>query len=493
MKNHFLYPIVCLCALFTSCDALENMKCLQEKPIKESVQGFIQTKNDADLVVMSCYKELKMYHNYSRYYHTVSECLSDYCEGNGSYAPGSLMQGLDPTLNERTGNVWAHMYRCIKTCNSILLNMNLANGMSTAEKNQVEAEVRFLRAYVYQILTQCWGPVPFITEKNMGEDGYVRTDVETIWAAGVEDLLFAVENLPEEQELIGRATKYAAATTLCYQYLLQKNYSAAAAAARIVMDSGRFSLVEVSTSEDFKKLFGPDILTTPEEIFYYKYIVADADHNYLSNCFAVMLHAIGEEGAAYFGETRYGGIKTYASNKCIADWPDADLRKEFNMYSADYGGVETLYNKKFWTTEVNGERCANDAPIYRYADVLLYYAEAEAFANGSPDAKALEALNMIHRRAYGYPSTVASPVDYSLSSFADNEAFLKTILSERCYEFCYEAKRWNDLKRVGKLAEYIKYARGVDVGPGGYYWPISNDEIINNKLLDPAKDQNPGY
>ena len=59
--------------------------------------------------------------------------------------------------------------------------------------------------------------------------------------------------------------------------------------------------------------------------------------------------------------------------------------------------------------------------------------------------------------------------------------------------FLGEAKRWNDLKRVGKLAEYIKYARGVDVGPGGYYWPIPNDEIINNKLMDPAKDQNPGY
>lgn len=493
MKNHIIFSIICLSAILTSCEALEDMKCLQEEPIKESVQGFIQTKKDAELVVMSCYKELKMYHNYSRYYHTVSECLSDYCEGAGSYAPGSLMQGLDPTLNERTGNVWAHMYRCIKTCNSILLSLELVDGMSGPEKAEIEAEVRFLRAYVYQTLAQCWGPVPFITEKNMGEDGYVRTDVETILKAGLEDLKFAVENLPEEQELLGRATKYAAATALCYQYLLMKDYTDAAAAARIVIDSGKFSLVEVSTSEDFKKLFGPDILQTSEEIFYYKYIVADSDHNYLSNCFAVMLHAPSAEGAAYFGETRYGGIITYPYNKRMADWSDKDLRKAFNMYPAEREGEETWYNKKFWTTDVNGERCANDAPIYRYADVLLYYAEAEAFAKGAPDAEAVNALNMVHRRAYGYESTKTSPVDFTVSSFADNETFLTAILSERCYEFCYEAKRWNDLKRVGKLAEYVKEARGVDVGPGGYYWPISVDEITNNKLLDPAKDQNPGY
>ena len=70
---------------------------------------------------------------------------------------------------------------------------------------------------------------------------------------------------------------------------------------------------------------------------------------------------------------------------------------------------------------------------------------------------------------------------------------MKVLLEERMYETCYEGKRYNDLKRLGKLAEYVLYAKDIVVSQGAYWFPIPNEEFLYNKGLDISKDQNPGY
>ena len=153
---------------------------------------------------------------------------------------------------------------------------------------------------------------------------------------------------------------------------------------------------------------------------------------------------------------------------------------------------------KFRDRQATGNGAGTDVPVIRYADVLLLYAEARTRSLGAPDDKAMEALNMVHRRGYGYPSASESPVDFKLADYSSLDTFIELLLKESAYEQMFEVgKRYFTLKRLGLLAEYAYRAGRVDspseVSPAAYYWPIPANEFTYNSMLDPNKDQNPGY
>jgi hypothetical protein len=129
------------------------------------------------------------------------------------------------------------------------------------------------------------------------------------------------------------------------------------------------------------------------------------------------------------------------------------------------------------------------APVYRYVEALLFYAEAATRAEGAPSALALERLNMVKRRAYGYDPNTPSPVDYPAGMSED--AFVDAVLQERAYEFILERRRFFDLKRTGKVKEAFA-AAGKNFIDERLYFPIPENEINNNPALSQA-DQNPGY
>ncbi len=128
---------------------------------------------------------------------------------------------------------------------------------------------------------------------------------------------------------------------------------------------------------------------------------------------------------------------------------------------------------------------------YRYADVLLIYAEASAQAAG-PTADGVEKLNMVHRRAYGLDPLQPSSVDFQLAAYT-TETFTDLVVQERGYEFQLEGKRWFDLVRSGRVKEVMKNNIGREVADKHLLWPIPRIEFDLNKGLDPTKDQNPGY
>ena len=135
---------------------------------------------------------------------------------------------------------------------------------------------------------------------------------------------------------------------------------------------------------------------------------------------------------------------------------------------------------------------SNDWPIYRYPEVLLIYAEAANWANGGPTTDAMEYVNKVHRRGYGYNSEIESPVDFKLSDYNVN-SFFELVLQERGYEMILECKRWLDLLRTNKAVETIKMSEGIDLDTSMLLWAIPVIETNYNKAIDPVKDQNPGY
>src|SRR5690606_37402409 len=124
-----------------------------------------------------------------------------------------------------------------------------------------------------------------------------------------------------------------------------------------------------------------------------------------------------------------------------------------------------------------------------YAEAFLFYAEAACRAEGGPSALALERLNTIKRRAYGYALDTPSPVDYPAGM--GEEAFVYAVLQERAYEFLIERRRWWDLKRTGKAKEAFA-AIGKTLIDERLLWPIPEDEINNNPAIG-QEDQNLGY
>jgi hypothetical protein len=196
-------------------------------------------------------------------------------------------------------------------------------------------------------------------------------------------------------------------------------------------------------------------------------------------------------GTPYLGIDGYYAIYSNTTNPLYANWDDNDFRKSFGWYSWNTPlGPTLILNKKF--TDPGSKTPDNSYPMYRYADLLLLYAEATSLAGGAPTADAMEKLNMVHRRAYGYDPLQVSPVDFQLGDY-DLSSFVTLVIRERGYETQAEGKRWLDLVRSGKAAQYIQAAWGKTVSQKAFLWPIPVSELNYNKALDPAKDQNPGY
>ena len=165
-----------------------------------------------------------------------------------------------------------------------------------------------------------------------------------------------------------------------------------------------------------------------------------------------------------------------------------------------------LYVKKFMnpTEIVNAGRSEVNWMVFRYAEILLNYAEA-CMELGQDTDRALEAINEIRRRA-----GVAELSNLSLD----------LVRKERRVELAFENHRWWDLRRwhishqvlnnaifhalnpylvweEGKHPSEMKYIFKIEPAPKGpktflpklYYEKIASSQIQTNPLII----QNPGY
>lgn len=127
---------------------------------------------------------------------------------------------------------WWHSYDGVARCNEVIqiVSSSAVKDMTDAEKTQVIAEARFLRAHYHFEAKKMWNKVPYVDEKI-----YVASDpnstkvpnTEDIWPKIEADFDFAAKNLPVTQAQKGRATQWAAKTYLAKAYVFQKKWAAA--------------------------------------------------------------------------------------------------------------------------------------------------------------------------------------------------------------------------------------------------------------------------
>ena len=139
----------------------------------------------------------------------------------------------------------------------------------------------------------------------------------------------------------------------------------------------------------------------------------------------------------------------------------------------------------------------------RLPDIYLMY--AELLKDSQPDV-ALEYVNKVHRRAYGFPADKASPVDYK--SLADrtkapegDHLTNNPLLYERWAELFGEMRWWEDVRRLRigqKEADFYKTVSGPGAAKTNIVWkdrnyamPIPTSELESN--MNPGMVQTPGY
>lgn len=462
---------------------------LQEAPKSLAAETFYNTAAEVEAATNAIYAALRSDGSMKSLYPIQQETYSELIFGRGSYGPLNDHTGLDNTNVTRVGQMWDAFYLTIRNANLVIQNAPSGTSLSQADKNRFIGEAKFLRAFTYFHLVRNWGGVPLRTEANMLEPNIKRTPTDQVYQLIQEDLKFAEENLPDKAAQTGRPTKWSAKALTADVNLQLAKYADVVTKTDEIIKSGKYSLFQVKVSEDFLGLYGADVVTTPEEVWYLKFSRA-SDQGWTMVMFA------HHPGARYHGAGGFFGHYTDPTvNPSIKAWDDKDLRKAYNLYNWNIGlGANSFLNRKYRDIlATNQNQAANDFPVYRYADVLLMYAEAASRVANGPTAAAVDALNQVHRRAYGYPSAAAAPVDFKLSDFANQQAFLDILIKERGYETMYEAKRWLELKRLGIAKQYIKAAENKDVADKFMMWPIPVSELNYNTALDATKDQNPGY
>jgi hypothetical protein len=480
--KHYI-PII-LITILASCN-----KMLEEKPKSIALELFYNTAAEVETGVNAIYTPVRGSGVLGALYQCQQEIYTEYIYGRGSHAPLNDYKGLDNTNITRTEDMWRAFYQAIRNANIIISKAPQGKSISAADVTRFVSEARFMRALWYFHLVRNWGGVPIRTEANMDSLRVIRNTAAEVYTLIADDLTYAETNLPDVPRYIGTPSKLVAKAVLADVYMNMHEYTLARNKSLEVIQANKYSLVNVTVANDFEKLFGADISSSTEEIFYLKFARTPSSQNWQ---YPIYLHY---PNVGYYPP---GGFYTFYSdadkNPFVKAWDKNDLRYTYNWYVQTFGlGATTILNKKFVDKSAT-TGAGNDFPMYRYADVLLFYAETQARANGAPDADAMEKLNMVHRRAYGKnPALADATVDFKLADYSTLQPFIDLVVRERTYENVSEAKHWLDLKRLGIAKETILAVKGITVADKHLLWPIPKIEYNYNKAIDPVKDQNPGY
>lgn len=388
------------------------------------------------------------------------------------------------------GVFWNSPYQAIYRANTLLANLEGSPAAQEA-KDQAAAQVRFLRGFLYFWLTRIFGPVPLRMSPEPNAEAQ-RAPVAEVYEQIVEDLTFAEEHLPETwPSAPGKPTRWSTKAMLARVYLTmagwplneESNYALARDKFKEVMNSGQFRLLD-----DFAALWQIENKWNDE------YVYA------LPFCRPCGNHAVFA-GNATIPPAENGWIDMFGEVGFFNDFPEGP-RKEATYHTVFDDGTHWKNGKvhhPFFSKWRSGTTHGGDGahpvqssrslPLIRYPHVLLGFAEAQAMADGAPNAAAYAAVNKVRSRA-GRPD---------LTPGLEQQAFRDSVIVERGWEFAGEFTRWFDLIRTEKVAEAnarkasqdMKPLRDIQAMPKEhFYWmPIPQRELD----LNPNMEQNAGY
>ena len=507
---------------------------------------FWNTENDADLALTGCYRQLYSPYRPEEMWFWDSASDNAFCfHNNKDYR--AIGNGSMAASGVSVHNYFT--YTQIRTCNEYLANENTIKFNSNEKREQYRYEVRMLRAMSLYFRVQTYGDFPFsedvyetIEESKVGR--VPAAELYTYIKKEMEDIC-SRKYLPETAAA-GRLTIGAARAFLMRVYLYLGDYNNTIKYAQEVMNSGTYQMPAMSYEQSFLKANQ-----------YNSEVIFSFEHDKPGG--------FGMWVAEFFPNAAYGGwsslvptislLNSYETINGLTIDEDPTYNPENPFVNRDprlrasilypgqhwdkYADTETwpqgypsiipgsgdyhsdannacktgMNFKKFYSEPSEfGDiwSCDRNFPIFRYAEVLLSYAEAK-MELGQIDATVYDAINQVRERA-GMP-------DVDQTKYATQDKLRELIRRERRVEFVYEGLRRWDILRWGiakdvmpepiwnmdgtilptinaegdndvKLEPYTTYEEIRQFTAGrNELFPVPQTVIDNNPLIS----QNPGY
>ncbi|MFY7889439.1 MAG: RagB/SusD family nutrient uptake outer membrane protein [Spirosomataceae bacterium] len=447
---------------------------LELNPISNATADNFKSKDDFDLAVNAAYTSLYTIYHPEGAVSYVNEQMSDNAiMFNISGIQADKWQFKDYSLmttNTMVYQFWQDYYKAIFNTNIVLNKIETAS-LDATYKDDVKAQMMFLRALYYFHLVQIWGDVPLVTTPITGDEAYsvLRSPKAQVYDQIKKDLLFAIDKLPLASTItkLGKASKGAAQTLLGKVYLTQGDKTAAASVLKEVYASNQYVLLPTYAS-----LWGPTVKNTKESIFEIQYLggSTSAPYSRYYQTFYPNNNFLGF----------YGSGMNQVTDDLYNEFEATDPRRDQSI-ALGYNNGNTFIAQKYpikWThtSAVLGggnPLSNNNFMVFRYADVLLMLSEA----TGDPVY-----LNQVRARAglakfgeTGYPTSLYSSLDLAIEH-------------ERRSELAIEFHRWFDLKRTNRAISVLT-PKGKAITADKLLLPIP--QIVRSQ--NPNITQNAGY
>lgn len=414
----------------------------------------------------------------------------------------------------------------IRACNFFLARYHTVKG-TEADINKYVAEVRFFRSLDYFSKIKKYGDVPYYDKDLQTQDKdelYKPRDPRgTVLAKIIEDLEFAIQWLPEPGRAEeGRLHKYAALTQLARVCLhegtfrkyhqLTDNYTAsellkkAASTCETIMASGLYAIPKGDDAGCGQKPFEnyplfysnqfvQEVLTGNKECILPRIYKTDlvthqvgrrvneAGMGYSKDFVEAFLCTDGKPiatSALYKGDET---IEKEIANRDPRLYQVIDNThkpylvinglQQTNPYTnvSPSGAVTGYHSVKFKSPlmeQAEARKSTYDWFVYRYAEVLLVYAEAKAELGECSQEVLDRSINLLRERVDMPSLTVSPEADPKAVSYGYAiSPLLYEIRRERRIELNLEGFRWDDIVRwkAGKLFENPKTFLGMRITP----------------------------
>lgn len=401
---------------------------------------------------------------------------------------------LNPN-NFYVNRLWAGHYKGIAAANGALDVLSRST-FDQVTKRILIGETKFLRAYYYFNLVRLFGDVPKVLRVPVGPadaNSYEftnRSPKDSIYAAIIDDLQYASDSLPlkgDPKTDVGRANKGAAQSLLAKVYLYQKNYQKAYDLSKLVINSGKYSLVD-----DYSRNFRSKVYDNNSESIFEIQTGTNVDCNAAVPFYVV---AQGPRAGGLGGWADLGfGLNT-PSQDLVNAYEPGDKRDSVtilyiktdstvlwdgfvvpgrNRVQNDRYNYKAYYGRKAdpYCVTGNTDRLPKNIHIIRYAEVLLINAEAAIKLGINSDA--LTNLGLIRQRAGLLP--VAATID--------------NVWQERRVELAMEQDRFFDIVRQGRAGQILRALGKNFVNGKNEVFPIPQPQI---DLSGGKLTQNNGY
>ena len=439
-----------------------------------------------------------------------------------SFSDDVVRQGnpTEFTLAVPNSSIWS--YTNIRSINTMIdrVENRMASVLSESARNHWVGIGRFFRAMNYADLVTTYGDVPYY-DKPLADNDFDaiykdRTSRNEVMDAVYEDLKFAFENvrLNDGDQTVNRyvvagfITRLALTEGTWQKYYYENNEQAkkflelAIQAGDYLINSGKFDIVT-----DYRAQFtSEDLKGNKDMVFYRQYDAAtNIRHSVLST------HNLADN-VTYGASTDL--IKSFIcvdgdvwQNSSVDDNDNFEISSLFktrdSRFEASFHGKPTsrnrgsfLYITKFLPRDVEarvasgeaagtaftGANNTTDAPVLRYAEVLINWIEAKAELSNLGGAAVSQSdvdvsINKIRNRVLA-PEAIAKGVVKTAPLLLGSipvdprrdvsvAPLLWEIRRERRMEMTFEYSRLEDLKRWKKL-DYMDTNQNPDLLSGGW-------------------------